>query len=177
MRAGARRRRRRGLVAAGATARLVACGFLAFRRLAFGVRPVFRVRCARTGALHFVPLLALLPLLALFGLFGPFALFAFGRGLLVLLRVIGDVEAAPLELDGRRREQFAHRARAADRARVGRRIGKSSNQFKPTAAGVAFILVQGHGRRSYSSTSPAASPSSNRRWSQKGAVPWPRSVS
>src|SRR5438093_13712823 len=100
MRAGARRRRRRGLVAAGATARLVASGFLAFRRLAFGVRPVFRVRCARSGALRFVPLLALLTLLGLlglltlfgpfglFGLFGLFALFAFGRGLLVLLRVI-----------------------------------------------------------------------------------------
>src|SRR5439155_22636530 len=129
MRAGARRRRRRGLVAAGATARLVACGFLAFRRLAFGVRPVFRVRCARTGALHFVPLLALLPLLTLFGPFGPFglfALFAFGRGLLVLLRVIGDVEVVSLELDGWLRDLFAYRARDAYRACVCMLIGKSS---------------------------------------------------
>ena len=74
----------------------------------------------------------------------------FGAAPVVLLRVVGDVEAAALELNRRRRHQLVDRA-AALRARVDQRIGKLLNLLEPVAAGVALVFVQGHRvLRSYS---------------------------
>ena len=83
---------------------------------------------------------------------------AFARRALVLLRVVGDVEAAALELDRRRRHQLVHVA-AALRARVIERIRELLNLLEAVTAGVTFVFVQRHLPLSYSSRSPLSSPS------------------
>ena len=62
-----------------------------------------------------------------------------------LLRVVGDVEAGPLELDRRRREQLPDRS-AALRTDVERRIRKLLDPLETVLAGLALIFVKGHER-------------------------------
>src|SRR5581483_10408283 len=67
-----------------------------------------------------------------------------------LLRVVGDVPAAALELNRGRRQQFVDGALAAQLADGQRLVRELLDLLEPPAAGVALILVKRH--RLYSIT-------------------------
>src|SRR5262249_23607384 len=76
---------------------------------------------------------------------------ALRRGRRVLLGVVGDVPAAALELNRRRRQQLVHRAAAAARTALDERIGELLNLLEALTARFAFVFVQGHTQSSVGS--------------------------